>query len=140
MVGIRWRQHQRRRIDAPRRQRRERCRDDRPRRAGGEQDRADHDLEQKERREGIGEPAAMVKLPAERRDVEQQRGGQFSIGYAATAAKQGGAREIDRDQHEDRPEQRRARPRNPPRSEEHTSELPSLMRISYAVICMKKKK
>src|SRR3546814_10638771 len=26
------------------------------------------------------------------------------------------------------------------RSEEHTSELPSLMRISYAVFCMKKKK
>src|SRR3546814_9116165 len=26
-----------------------------------------------------------------------------------------------------------------PRSEEHTSELQSLMRISYAVICMKKK-
>src|SRR3546814_8310475 len=28
----------------------------------------------------------------------------------------------------------------PPRSEEHTSELPSLMRISYAVFCLKKKK
>src|SRR3546814_4716391 len=27
-----------------------------------------------------------------------------------------------------------------PRSEEHTSELQSLMRISYAVFCMKKKK
>src|SRR3546814_3017736 len=26
------------------------------------------------------------------------------------------------------------------RSEEHTSELPSLMRISYAVICLQKKK
>src|SRR3546814_9448879 len=30
-------------------------------------------------------------------------------------------------------------PRNP-RSEEHTSELQSLMRISYAVFCLKKKK
>src|SRR3546814_5417409 len=32
--------------------------------------------------------------------------------------------------------------RNPitPRSEEHTSELQSLMRISYAVFCLKKKK
>src|SRR3546814_6085670 len=30
--------------------------------------------------------------------------------------------------------------RNPARSEEHTSELPSLMRISYAVFCLKKKK
>src|SRR3546814_9941608 len=28
----------------------------------------------------------------------------------------------------------------PARSEEHTSELPSLMRISYAVICLKKTK
>src|SRR3546814_7444627 len=29
---------------------------------------------------------------------------------------------------------------NKPRSEEHTSELQSLMRISYAVFCLKKKK
>src|SRR3546814_7014477 len=29
---------------------------------------------------------------------------------------------------------------NAPRSEEHTSELQSLMRISYAVLCLKKKK
>src|SRR3546814_1585013 len=31
-------------------------------------------------------------------------------------------------------------PSLPPRSEEHTSELQSLMRISYAVFCLKKKK
>src|SRR3546814_1623483 len=30
-------------------------------------------------------------------------------------------------------------PREPARSEEHTSELQSLMRISYAVFCLKKK-
>src|SRR3546814_10494089 len=30
--------------------------------------------------------------------------------------------------------------RGPARSEEHTSELQSLMRISYAVFCLKKKK
>src|SRR3546814_4285270 len=30
-------------------------------------------------------------------------------------------------------------PESPPRSEEHTSELQSLMRISYAVFCLKKK-
>src|SRR3546814_6116002 len=30
--------------------------------------------------------------------------------------------------------------RRPERSEEHTSELQSLMRISYAVFCLKKKK
>src|SRR3546814_8896885 len=33
----------------------------------------------------------------------------------------------------------RSRPEEP-RSEEHTSELQSLMRISYAVFCLKKKK
>src|SRR3546814_4472225 len=32
-----------------------------------------------------------------------------------------------------------ARPWEPARSEEHTSELQSLMRISYAVFCLKKK-
>src|SRR3546814_5131770 len=35
---------------------------------------------------------------------------------------------------------RRSRRRPPTRSEEHTSELQSLMRISYAVFCLKKKK
>src|SRR3546814_9226084 len=39
---------------------------------------------------------------------------------------------------------RRSRPHRsqpaPPRSEEHTSELQSLMRTSYAVFCLKKKK
>src|SRR3546814_2635399 len=34
----------------------------------------------------------------------------------------------------------RARAPDPPRSEEHTSELQSLMRISYAVFCLKKQK
>src|SRR3546814_7749946 len=34
----------------------------------------------------------------------------------------------------------RPSPRSPPRSEEHTSELQSLMRISYAVFCLKKTK
>src|SRR3546814_5518320 len=33
-----------------------------------------------------------------------------------------------------------AEPNGKPRSEEHTSELQSLMRISYAVFCLKKKK
>src|SRR3546814_8891543 len=35
---------------------------------------------------------------------------------------------------------RRGQPPRPRRSEEHTSELQSLMRISYAVFCLKKKK
>src|SRR3546814_3867501 len=34
----------------------------------------------------------------------------------------------------------RCEPNRPFRSEEHTSELQSLMRISYAVFCLKKKK
>src|SRR3546814_2416093 len=42
------------------------------------------------------------------------------------------------DEHADRREQRQQREHQ--RSEEHTSELQSLMRISYAVFCLKKKK
>src|SRR3546814_4343364 len=38
-----------------------------------------------------------------------------------------------------RPHRARLRPIQPTRSEEHTSELQSLMRISYAVFCLKKK-
>src|SRR3546814_2177964 len=37
-------------------------------------------------------------------------------------------------------EQAHDRQITPPRSEEHTSELQSLMRISYAVFCLKQKK
>src|SRR3546814_1872459 len=39
-----------------------------------------------------------------------------------------------------RPWERRRRGRASSRSEEHTSELQSLMRISYAVFCLKKKR
>src|SRR3546814_8263971 len=38
------------------------------------------------------------------------------------------------------PRKNRPRPSASRRSEEHTSELQSLMRISYAVFCLKKKK
>src|SRR3546814_2952752 len=41
--------------------------------------------------------------------------------------------------HPDRRARRERRARGLPRSEEHTSELQSLMRISYAVFCLKKK-
>src|SRR3546814_6377694 len=37
------------------------------------------------------------------------------------------------------PRHREEAPEGPARSEEHTSELQSLMRISYAVFCLKKK-
>src|SRR3546814_1056933 len=40
---------------------------------------------------------------------------------------------------QDRGQQQHDRPRRRARSEEHTSELQSLMRISYAVFCLKKK-
>src|SRR3546814_3216910 len=39
-----------------------------------------------------------------------------------------------------RPGERQDHPEEAARSEEHTSELQSLMRISYAVFCLKKKK
>src|SRR3546814_3893939 len=39
-----------------------------------------------------------------------------------------------------RPDPVRVRTPHEPRSEEHTSELQSLMRISYAVFCLKKKR
>src|SRR3546814_9435279 len=38
------------------------------------------------------------------------------------------------------PEKKQIKQPQPNRSEEHTSELQSLMRISYAVFCLKKKK
>src|SRR3546814_8957234 len=40
----------------------------------------------------------------------------------------------------DRPRRTVVRPEGTDRSEDHTSELQSLMRISYAVFCLKKKK
>src|SRR3546814_4151397 len=43
-------------------------------------------------------------------------------------------------EHEDRDERQRGKTAHDVRSEEHTSELQSLMRISYAVFCLKKKK
>src|SRR3546814_5856126 len=47
---------------------------------------------------------------------------------------------VDQETGEDLPDTRPPREeREPRRSEEHTSELQSLMRISYAVFCLKKK-
>src|SRR3546814_3195208 len=52
------------------------------------------------------------------------------------SARDGGARpRLPRE-----PTGRRGRPESGDRSEEHTSELQSLMRISYAVFCLKKKR
>src|SRR3546814_1429285 len=66
------------------------------------------------------------------------------LGAAATAARgnhqRGAAVRCCRADHGAYPRHRRFAPIRPIRSEEHTSELQSLMRISYAVSCLKKKK
>src|SRR3546814_16824418 len=58
--------------------------------------------------------------------------GEFSLRSVAVCVTECDAALLEPDQ--------RARPRATRRSEEHTSELQSLMRISYAVFCLKKKK
>src|SRR3546814_3615077 len=50
-----------------------------------------------------------------------------------------GRRRLRQHRHPRRRRRRAPRPPPPVRSEEHTSELQSLMRISYAVFCLKKK-
>src|SRR3546814_12097335 len=63
----------------------------------------------------------------------ESRSHRFGGGFACVAA--GPRRDVER-----RPHSRHHAFRNPAgRSEEHTSELQSLMRISYAVYCLKKK-
>src|SRR3546814_6859393 len=66
-------------------------------------------------------------------DVETERIGAALVAAHDDAVDEHGRFEIDRAEM-----QQRALTR--PRSEEHTSELQSLMRISYAVSCLKKKK
>src|SRR3546814_10714176 len=84
---------------------------------------ADH-LVERARAHALGERAQFVAF-----DVQQVRGG-----YGGALAGQGdqGRREAGHDSNSAwrRPEER---------SEEHTSELQSLMRISYAGFCLKKK-
>src|SRR3546814_9501294 len=58
---------------------------------------------------------ALLTLPAEQQEAETR------LAMALTASRRMAARDF-------------------PRSEEHTSELQSLMRISYAVFCLQKKK
>src|SRR3546814_8379260 len=73
------------------------------------------------------------------RQAERSQQGRFTSGAQEAGhlhgADVGGGDDGDEPQQPDRSESRRA-----PRSEEHTSELQSLMRISYAVFCLKKKK
>src|SRR3546814_7623136 len=80
---------------------------------------AHHDVGGAER--GAGEPrAAALQFVV----PEGERGGELRIGQAGL--------HLLRHHADDRPQQAG-------RSEEHTSELQSLMRISYAVFCLKKK-
>src|SRR3546814_2703786 len=64
------------------------------------------------------------------RDAGRRRArrGRYALFFGYYGTSQGGARAAAR------------RSRDRCRSEEHTSELQSLMRISYAVFCLKKKK
>src|SRR3546814_2782972 len=77
-------------------------------------------------REGDGAAAGLAAAEAEQREngvVEGLRGGRI-VAAEDEVGEQGGS----------------ASSRGMARSEEHTSELQSLMRISYAVFCLKKKK
>src|SRR3546814_8067783 len=89
--------------------------------------------------------AAMADLAARldaRRNLDLV-GVAIGIGNLDHPAERGG-READRRARVERGalaiEQRMPRDMDEDRSEEHTSELQSLMRISYAVFCLKKKK
>src|SRR3546814_9780089 len=76
------------------------------------------------------------KLPLAR--PKQRPESRTKKGLMLDTAMKGGARKLE----SERGSASYARRRNStrPRSEEHTSELQSLMRISYAVFCLKKKK
>src|SRR3546814_3165131 len=75
--------------------------------------------------------------PGQRRDGRRRHlrlEGEVPPRSVATNARHPGVRSLAR------PGRRRGQRTRRARSEEHTSELQSLMRISYAVFCLKKKK
>src|SRR3546814_10700772 len=74
------------------------------------------------------------------RQVDYRRAGQPLREIGGKGAAQVGAEGYDRRQPLAFEERRQAANGGFDRSEEHTSELQSLMRISYAVFCMKQKK
>src|SRR3546814_5042620 len=82
------------------------------------------------------EPHPIERGVVEERVCEEMRGGDDGSG--------GRQRDDGRQRHEGQAEDARHRDlmqdAEEDRSEEHTSELQSLMRISYAVFCLKKKK
>src|SRR3546814_6895046 len=97
-----------------------------------------------------GEPGAILARNAvdkarriifgERREIEpQRRDERRAIGHAGIGVDHPVARRLDVDRAARRLKMRRETRSASRRSEEHTSELQSLMRISYAVFCLKKK-
>src|SRR3546814_4896720 len=80
--------------------------------------------------------ATLVLTESLRGLIERQRGTSASR-TAAQIRRRSNQDEVRKSGHQSR--SRRA-PSDFARSEEHTSELQSLMRISYAVFCLKKKK
>src|SRR3546814_2195629 len=73
--------------------------------------------------------------PSGRAIARQHLGlGRRAVPVDAVGKAQGGSLALER-----RAQRAAADMGEPPRSEEHTSELQSLMRISYAVFCLKKK-
>src|SRR3546814_9272343 len=79
----------------------------------------------------------LFRSPVESLDLPAAHPG-FDPDASAQCEEQGEQRN-DAEQKPDAPGRQRTVP-DRPRSEEHTSELQSLMRISYAVFCLKKKK
>src|SRR3546814_1602273 len=78
--------------------------------------------------EPVGQPADQRRLGARSQQIDPEAG----------LAQPGGA-DVD-EAHGDQQRRGEAAMTAQGRSEEHTSELQSLMRISYAVFCLKKKK
>src|SRR3546814_2166516 len=90
----------------------------------------------------VNEPVAIdIRQPCVRGQRRRQEGAQTTVQFIQPhcAADRIAARGIAQQRIERRARYRRGRPGSR-RSEEHTSELQSLMRISYAVFCLKKKK
>src|SRR3546814_1611018 len=89
-----------------------------------------HDARQENGRRQAAFPACpgdWANFPRERRGPQRSRG----IPERRTG--------LIKDCREGPPRQPKANPRSKARSEEHTSELQSLIRTSYAVFCLKKK-
>src|SRR3546814_3367170 len=93
-----------------------------------------------------GDLIVAVVIVADRVEVELAAGDREVVGPPVAVAPEGdGAAGLHPVHHVGAARQRRLQRRLrevaplPPRSEEHTSELQSLMRNSYAVFCLKKK-